>query len=351
MVFDRNRSKNWTASVDVPLASDRERGKKAQNGLPFCVEGEPSAPEHLVGGLMSTSPLPSAEGILEEIALMLYDVKYEELEAEGISAPEELYELLLAGVITPEELIAEGAAAEIFSEEDAQMLLDMLNSGEGEGREGNDDSPYSYERILSILGEGTEPVILRDEKLSDTPGRYFWSGTNRWHPTLTISSTITPVGSIESRTCRMTVEENGPGKPRSVHLTDGTDVFEYFFSYDSQGRMSEISYYQYIEGRQRTDSMERQHYTFTYDAGGDLVSYQFSYDGSPSTLVTYTYDEQGRLTEQSCVSSAAGTEETQRYEYDAAGAVCRVTETYRNNSFSTKNTNNNTLTYVYEPLP
>ena len=88
--------------------------------------------------------------------------------------------------------------------------------------------------------------------------------------------------------------------------------------------------------------MERIHYTFTYDANGNLTEYELSYDGSISTA-TYTYDEQGRLKEQSydgLSSNGLGrVSETQSYEYDDAGFVCRVTEVY-----------NDSLTYVYEPL-
>lgn len=344
VVFDRNRSRDWAASVDVPYAGDRERGSKAQSGLPFRVEGEPSAPGNLVGGLMSTRPLP---GVLEEIARMIYDAKVDELAEAGIFSPEEFQELLLDEGVPLEELIVGSFDEGILSEEEARMLLEMAYNG---GPDGNVDSPYSYDCIMSILGEEKEVVFLRDEWLSEIPGRYFWSGANWGRYTLTIRSNITPVGSIESRTCRMTVEEAQPGKPVSVYLTDGTDVFEYIFSYDSKGRITDISYYQYTKDRQRTANMERIHYTFTYNANGNLAEYELSYDGKISTA-TYTYDEQGRLKEQSYVSSATAVLESQSYEYDDAGFVCRVTEVYKNNDiFSYDTTYGSTLTYVYEPL-
>ena len=88
--------------------------------------------------------------------------------------------------------------------------------------------------------------------------------------------------------------------------------------------------------------MERIHCTITYDADGNLAEYMHSYDGTITTA-TYTYDEQGRLKEQSydgLSSNGLGrVSETQSYEYDDAGFVCRVIEVY-----------NDSLTYVYEPL-
>ncbi len=340
VLFDRNRDRSRPASGDLPYASDREWGSQVQNGLPFRAEGEPSAPGNLVGGLMSTRPLPEA---LKEVALKIYDAKADELAETGIFSPEEFQELLLGDGIPLDELIealiAKSFDEGLFSAEEAQMLLETANNG---GSDGNVDSSYSYDCIMSILGEEKEVVLLRNEWLSEIPGRYFWSGANWWSYSLTIRSNILPVGSTKNRECQMTVEEDRPGKPVSAYLTDGTDVFEYIFSYDSKGRITDISYYQYTKDRQRNADMERIHYTFTYDANGNLTEYELSYDGSISTA-TYTYDEQGRLKEQSydgLSSNGLGrVSETQSYEYDDAGFVCRVTEVY-----------NDSLTYVYEPL-
>lgn len=343
VVFDRNRSRDWAASASVPYASDQERGSAAQSGLPFRAEGEPSAPGNLVRGLMSSGPVSvSAEEVqnyLEEVTQQLFELDPEyamTVESEGV---------------TPEELMAKAVAAEIFSQEEAQQILNVLAVVNSAGYKANPNSYFSYERVMSILGEGTEPVITRDEWLSDVPGRYFWSHANRWSYSTTIRSNILPVGSTKNRQCQMTVKEDQPGKPASVYLTDGTDVFEYLFSYDSQGRMTGYSYYQYTQDRQRNADMERIRCTLTYDANGNLTDYVHSYDGKMTTA-TYIYDEQGRLKEQSYDSAPTGVKETQSYEYDDGGFVCRVTEIYRNSdSFSSNSTHGGTITYVYEPLP
>ena len=337
--FNYRRDKR-SGDRNIPLAADRERAEQVQAGLPLRFEAAPFGPEMVVEAMSSY-----AAGSLEEILsafppeILSKDIVMERM---GLDSEEDLQlfgaELLLyLGELSSEEIIM--IFSEIAGTDLHEYFPDGISIDIGDNRSG---AAVAY--IRSLLGEDEKRVISTDEILSEDESTYFRTGAaaGSWcRGEMTISSEVWPVRSTkqeDKRYCEIETKKDAKGNPVCVHLTDGEDVFEYVFTYDSGNRMAGCSYYEYTADRKRDPSYEQKTYEYVYEGQGRLDMYRYTLQGYNEYEVNYVYGEDGRLQQQSYVNrSVSGcgllemgittASETQAYEYGDAGRVSCVTGT------------------------